>query len=222
MKSYDAISGHDKSAEVYDDQAAEYDWLCSEALFGLTYEYVKPGQSLLDIGIGTGLSSILFHKAGLRVYGLDGSGAMLKVCESKGFASGLKQHDIRQQPLPYADDSFDHVISIAVFNFIGELGPIFEEVARIIRDGGIFGFMVFELKTGGRDGRASYTGDDIAEVVDEEWEVKMFRHSDEYVSRLLRDNGFAVLRDHRFAGLKRPSSDEVVILKLFIARKGKP
>ena len=222
MESNDAISGHDKSADVYDDQAAEYDWLCSEALFGLAYEYVKPGQSLLDIGIGTGLSSILFHKAGLRVYGLDGSGEMLKVCESKGFTSELKQHDIRRLPLPYADDSVDHMISMAVFNFIRELGPIFEEVARIVRMGGIFGFMVFEQKPQCRDGWVSYKGDDISEKTDEESGVRMFRHSEEYISRLLRGNGFTVLRSHRFAGLMRPSSDEVIILRIFIAQKGKP
>ena len=221
MKSNDAISGHDRTADVYDAQAAEYDWLVHEVFLGLTFEHVKPGQSLLDIGIGTGLSSILFHKAGLRVYGLDGSGAMLKVCESKGFASGLKQHDLRQLPLPYKDDSFDHAISIAVFNFIGDLEKIFEEVARIVRRGGIFGFMVFEQKPQCSDGWVSYKGDDISEKTDEESGVKVFRHSENYISRLLRGNGFTLLRNHRFAGLERPSSDEVINLRIFIAQRGK-
>ena len=102
------------------------------------------------------------------------------------------------------------------------VGPIFEEVARIIRDGGIFGFMVFEQKPQCRDGWVSYKGDDISEKTDEESGVRMFRHSEEYISRLLRGNGFTVLRSHRFAGLMRPSSDEVIILRIFIAQKGKP
>jgi len=44
------------------------------------YEYIKPGDSLLDLGIGTGLSSVLFAKVGLNITDLDGSLEMLKEC----------------------------------------------------------------------------------------------------------------------------------------------
>jgi ubiquinone/menaquinone biosynthesis C-methylase UbiE len=85
----DTIVRDAQSASEYDTQAKLSNWLGPEAVFGLTYEYVKPGQSLLDLGIGSGLSSILFHKTGLRIYGLDGSGEILKVCAAKNFAVEL-------------------------------------------------------------------------------------------------------------------------------------
>jgi len=63
-----------------------------------------------DIGIGTGLASRSFAKLGLKVYGCDGSAEMLKVCESKAFATDLKAFDLQDIPLPYSDSFFDHVI----------------------------------------------------------------------------------------------------------------
>jgi ubiquinone/menaquinone biosynthesis C-methylase UbiE len=55
------------------------EWHGHEALFGMMFEYVLPGQPILDIGIGTGLIAALFKKAGLEVYGIDISGEMLEV-----------------------------------------------------------------------------------------------------------------------------------------------
>jgi len=65
-------------ARDYDRKAEQYDWRGPEVAFGLSYAFVSPGQSLLDIGIGTGLSSILFHKARLGVHGMDLSAEMLE------------------------------------------------------------------------------------------------------------------------------------------------
>jgi 2-polyprenyl-3-methyl-5-hydroxy-6-metoxy-1,4-benzoquinol methylase len=40
---------------------------------------------LLDAGIGSGLSAQLLARAGLEVYGMDFSPAMVEVCRAKGF-----------------------------------------------------------------------------------------------------------------------------------------
>ncbi len=77
----------------YDHQARQNHWH-PEALFGLCYEYVQPGNCLLDIGTGTGLAAEPFARAGLQVSGFDNSPEMLAVCRAKGFAVELKQHDI--------------------------------------------------------------------------------------------------------------------------------
>ena len=221
VRFHDPINSHSRTATDYDRQAADYDWLGAEVLFGLIFEFVKVGESMLDLGIGTGLSSILFHKAGLKIYGLDGSSEMLSVCKAKDFATELKQHDLLTPPFPYSDNAFDHVISIAVFHFLSDLEPVFAEVARIIRAQGIFAFSVFELSSGSQDKDADSSGDDIVEEIDDAWDVKMYRHSDRYITRLLGSNGFTALKKSRFAALKRPNTDEVMILKLFVAQKKK-
>jgi len=92
MQTGDTIINDHQSAVNYDEQARRTEWFGSEVVFGLTYEFVNPGESLLDLGIGSGLSSIPFHKAGLRIYGLDGSDEILEICASKGFAIDLKHH----------------------------------------------------------------------------------------------------------------------------------
>ena len=42
---------------VYDKRIKEYGWVGSEVAFGMAYEYTSPSQTILDIGIGTGLGS---------------------------------------------------------------------------------------------------------------------------------------------------------------------
>ncbi len=44
---------------IYDQEAKATGWLGPEITFGLTYTYVNAGDRLLDLGIGTGLGSVL-------------------------------------------------------------------------------------------------------------------------------------------------------------------
>ncbi len=55
--------------------------------------YVRLGDTVLDIGIGTGPGSERYARAGLRVYGMDISDDMLEICRKKNFAAGLGCHD---------------------------------------------------------------------------------------------------------------------------------
>ena len=137
-----------EDATQYERQVAEHGWHGHEIMFGLMYEFVHPNESLLDIGIGTGLSSLPFHKAGLRISGFDNSAEMLKGCELKGFTGELIQHDLRSVPFPYEANSFNHIVSLGVLNFFADLAPVFEEAARIIKPKGVFGFTIEEQKPG--------------------------------------------------------------------------
>ena len=46
---------HDARAAFYDDEAEVTGWFGPEVVFGLAYMHLFPGQSILEIGIGTGL-----------------------------------------------------------------------------------------------------------------------------------------------------------------------
>ncbi len=48
-----------------------------------------PGQVILDIEIGTGLSSALFYRAGLKVEGMDVSDTTIEACRKKRGAARL-------------------------------------------------------------------------------------------------------------------------------------
>ncbi len=131
---------HDAYAAEYDSQVRAYDCYLADALFGMCYEYTRPGERLLDAGIGSGLSSILFAKAGLTAYGMDFSPAMLELCRAKGFAAELKEHDIQRAPWPYPAGAFDVIVCCGVMHFLAGLEMVFSEAKRALRAGGIFAF----------------------------------------------------------------------------------
>lgn len=135
------MSSHE--ADIYDDEAAATGWLGPEVAFGLAFAHVEPGQTVLDLGIGTGLGSLLFRQAGLRVRGMDASPEMLRACRRKGF-DDLTRHDLHDRPYPFAAASVDHAVCLGVLHFFADPAPVFGEVARIVREGGVFVFTVAE------------------------------------------------------------------------------
>lgn len=209
---------HDRDAAQYDRQASEHNSHGQDALFGMMYEFIEPGETLLDIGIGTGRGSFLFHKMGLHVSGFDSSREMLKMCEAKGFARQLIQHDLQDVPFPYAAKSFNHVISLGVLHFFANLAPVIEEAARLIRPRGIFAFTVEGLQLGQQ---AEYVIriDGGPGQPDQEVAVNMHRHSDAHVRELLAGNGFTPLKAFEFFADRHPTERRNIYFKAYVARK---
>lgn len=133
-------------AKQYDSKANEMEWLDPAVVFGLVYPDIQPGENLLDIGIGTGLSSQRFHKAGLQIFGLDFSGNMLECCQQKGIVAGLKEHDLRDTPYPFRSEEMHHAVCTGVTHLFEELDVIFSETARILKQGGCFCISVAECE----------------------------------------------------------------------------
>lgn len=176
------VAQHDAYAADYDDQVRAYGAYLAEVLFGLAYEAVRPGQRLIDLGIGSGLSAALFAKAGLEVYGMDFSPAMLDLCRAKGIAVDLRQQDLLQTPWPYDDQFFDHAVCCGVLHFIGELDSIFAETGRVMRPGGLF---AFTTKAPARPLGAGQTFDrQLSDGLD------VFSHAPAYVQPVLDRHGF--------------------------------
>lgn len=209
-----------ENAAQYESQAAETDWHGHEILFGLMYEFIKLDETLLDIGIGTGLGSLLFHKAGLRVSGFDNSAEMLEGCKSKDFSGETIKHDLRDVPFPYETDSFGHIISLAVLNFFADLEPVIREAARIIKSKGIFGFTVEGKRPGQESQYTMRVNSGSGSHQDKEpFEIAMYRHSNEYIRTLLESAGFFVLKDFEFLADRYPEQGIEVYLKVYIAQK---
>ncbi|MGD9162689.1 MAG: class I SAM-dependent methyltransferase, partial [Desulfobacteraceae bacterium] len=142
MKEEDTEYSYREDAGSYDRQVREYDSYTHDVIFGMSFEFVKASERLLDIGIGTGLASIKFSRLGLDVFGLDSSQEMLDECKAKSFAQALDLYNITIDPIPYEDNYFHHVICCGVIHFIGNLEKLFKEVARVIKPGGIFSFTI--------------------------------------------------------------------------------
>jgi predicted TPR repeat methyltransferase len=208
-------SGHNN---IYDRRAAEYNWRGPEIIFGLAYPYINQGETLLDMGIGTGLSSEQFAGAGLRIYGMDISEGMLDICRDKGFTWSLKQHDLRSMPYPYEDNAFQHALALSVFLTFEDLSDIFAEVARLIEPGGIFGFTAEDIKP---DQSSDYRLDpeDHSKEPDPATAVTLYRHSFDYIKYTLDKSGFELLKWIEFLVYQSPGRDKDIYYVAYLARK---
>lgn len=214
MKQEDHIANHDKFAENYDKQVQEFNSYGHDALFGMCYEYVKSGESLLDLGIGTGLSSVNFARIGLAVTGIDGSAGMLTECRKKNFAKELKQTDVTKVPLPFSDVSFHSVISCGLFHFFGDLLPIFRDVNRLMIANGIFAFTVASpLEKDVLDETTEYLKIPTA------WGISLYKHSDFYIQKILNDTEFKILKQQKLLVNSGDPTAADLLFKIFISRK---
>jgi predicted TPR repeat methyltransferase len=203
----------DEMITAYDEEAEATGWYGPEVAFGLTYAYVQPSQSMLDIGIGTGLGSILFLKAGLEIHGMDISPQMLDTCRRKGFSS-LHLHDLSKTPYPFDSESIDHAICTGVFNFFSDLSPIFQEASRILRKGGLFVFVV-----GDRSENEVHAIEVGAEHTKSEKTVTMYLHSAKQIGELMALYGFEPLRDLSFTVFIDRERTKSMPARSYLARK---
>jgi predicted TPR repeat methyltransferase len=219
MVEMDSIRAHNEEASEYDQQVRDYRSHGHDVLFGLVFDYVKPHETLLDIGIGTGLASWPFAKTGLRIFGLDGSIKMLEVCESKAFTEELKHFDLRTTPLPYSDHSFDHAICCGVLHFFGELALIIAEVSRVVKPAGIFAFTIAgqtpEEQEAPRDDSSDYL------MRPTPWGVSIYAHSDGYIDKTLQDHGFETLKTQKILAWSGKDDTGDMLFEIVVARSSR-
>jgi predicted TPR repeat methyltransferase len=99
-----------------------------------------PSASILDLGCGTGLSSLLFFEKGYQVTGIDGTRAMVRR------ARKLPYDKVVQQDLEshwrVKDHSFDAAVMVGVIEYIIYPAILFRRVHSKLVDGGLFGVTV--------------------------------------------------------------------------------
>lgn len=205
----------DESADHYDDEAEACGWLGPAAAFSLASMYVEAGQTIQDIGIGTGLGSMPFHRAGLRVIGMDISDDMLDACRKKECAARLVRHDLTVTPFPFGDASCNHAVSTGVFQFFEDLEPVFREVGRILRNGGVFVFV-----TGDRNPEEEATVVVGAECTGTGSPVTMYRHTIDEVNGWLGGNGFHLIDTLEFTVWMDAARSLRFPARAYLAQKG--
>jgi len=138
-------------AERYDEWAKTYDADLERdfAYRGpqITIEFITrylPGDAkILDAGAGTGLMGELLAEQGYGdIVGMDLSPGMLAEAGKKMVYRELRQM-VMGEPLDFATDSFDSVVSVGVLT-LGHAPPSsFDELIRITRPGG---YIIYTLR----------------------------------------------------------------------------
>jgi len=144
MSSAIALKAADKIASEYDQYVIQRGWVGPDVVFSILQPSISANQILLDIGIGTGLCSIKFHEAGVKIYGVDGSFEMISACGRKNFTQELVQCNLSETDLPFKGMQFDFIIAYGIFHIIGFIDQILNEVKTRLSPDGIFLFSVVE------------------------------------------------------------------------------
>lgn len=98
---------------------------------------IHHGQHVLDVACGTGVlacAAITHIGENGKVVGLDANPAMLAVARNK--TTHIEWRDGEAESLPFADNSFDHVMSQFGFMFFTDQQQALGEMWRVLRPGG--------------------------------------------------------------------------------------
>ncbi len=134
IKVFSSDQGYDLAAEFYDQKEKYLNSFEQNKILPLLGD-VK-NKKVLDIGAGTGRLSLQLAKGGAQVMALDVSEKMLELVKRKNHKVQTTVADAEN--LPFENNSFDVVTAAFLIVHLKDPARFFDEVYRILKDGGKF------------------------------------------------------------------------------------
>lgn len=103
-------------------------------------DFLKQGMKLLDLGCGDGTDLVYYKKIGADIYGLDASEKLLEIARQKLPDGKLKASLFEN--MPFEDNFFDVVLSKYAIMTSADMKPVFKEIHRVLKSGGIMMYLV--------------------------------------------------------------------------------
>jgi len=131
------------------DLAAALDWIRTiEGSPGVREKDIYPilntwieeiaAQEILDLGCGQGVCSEKINLAGKRYTGLEPSPFLLARARELYSADGRRFEQGNVYQMPFPNEAFDSVFSIAVWHLLSDLQKATCELSRVLKSGGHF------------------------------------------------------------------------------------
>ena len=132
--SYAAFYG-DRSHETHDFFARK------DRVEEFLVNHTRPGQSVLDVGCGTGPMVDFLCSRGMQYCGLDVAQGMLdsiaRQFRNTPYWEKIKLQIGSSENIPYAGNSFDLFVGMGLLEYLDDMSPTFNEIARVVKPGGL-------------------------------------------------------------------------------------
>lgn len=107
---------------------------------------IRPGERVLDLATGTGITAIAARERGAEITGIDLTPELLAVARIKAESEGFDDVEFLEgdaEALPFGDASFDVVLSTCGHMFAPDQPKVATELARVTRPGGRVVFLAW-------------------------------------------------------------------------------
>jgi predicted TPR repeat methyltransferase len=141
----------------------------------------RPFASALDLGCGSGLAAPLLRPLATRLAGVDLAPRMIAAATATGLYDELHASELLAH-LHATTLRHDLVVACDVFIYLGNLAPVFDAVARVLEQGGVFAFSV--------EAGDAESGYDLLPTL-------RFTHSEAYLRGLAQSHALRVTRCER-------------------------
>ena len=137
----------------------------------------------IDLGCGTGLAGVAFRSCVERLTGVDLSGQMIELARQKKVYDQLETDNIVNFLSQKAPLSYSLFLAVDVFNYVGDLMPVFREMGRRATPGA---WLVFSTEGDAMNDEGFHLG-----------QFGRFLHSSPYIEKIAAEWGFTVVKNQR-------------------------
>lgn len=112
----------------------------SKEVFYNGVDFIKSKSKILDLACGDGTDMVFYKELGGIISGVDSSDEMLVIARNKIPEAEIKIGTLEN--IPFEDEYFDAVLSKYAIQTSTDLNPVFAEIHRVLKPGGIMMYLV--------------------------------------------------------------------------------